>query len=63
MSKLPKQDRIVGWLVNADGLLAIWDRNSRGTKHCIVFARDHSLPVEVFEVFEDNETIVSRFNF
>ena len=48
---------------NAEALLAIWDRNSCGTKYCITFARDHSLLVEVFEVFDDNEIIVSRFNF
>ena len=52
-------------LLHANGLLAIWDGNSRGTEHCIESACKRGLPVEVFTVVlsANSSVIVRRFNF
>lgn len=35
----------------ADALIALWDYNSRGTKHMIDLARDKGIPVFVYNFF------------
>lgn len=55
--------RNASMLDRADGLLAIWEGYSFGTKQMVHICLHKGIPTEIFDVHRDGSVNVRRFNF